>query len=92
LRPTENFSEHQFLRSIRDEEKIDTATGEGKVPFVSAGYIAECAFKALTDERPHDTNHLILGPELFSYNEVFTPFSFFHVQPFGKLGVERVRD
>ena len=73
LRPTwfmENFSEQQYLPSIRDEDRIVTATGEGKVPFVSAEDIADVAYKALVDERSHDTDHLILGPELFSYDEV----------------------
>jgi festuclavine dehydrogenase len=67
---TENFSEMQHMFSIRDEDKIITATGEGKVPFVSADDIAAVAFRALTDEVPHDADHLILGPELWSYDEV----------------------
>lgn len=73
LRPTwfmENFSEQQHLPTIRDQDMIVTATGEGKVPFVSAEDIAEVAFRALTDERAHNTDHLILGPELYSYDEV----------------------
>lgn len=67
---TENFSEMQHMFSIRDEDKIITATGEGKVPFVSADDIAAVAFRALTDEVPHNADHLILGPELWSYDEV----------------------
>jgi festuclavine dehydrogenase len=67
---TENFSEMQHMLSIRDEDKIITATGEGKVPFVSADDIAAVAFHALTDELPHNADHLILGPELWSYDEV----------------------
>lgn len=73
LRPTwfmENFSEQQYLPSIRDEDRILTATGEGRVPFVSADDIADVAYRALVDEKSHDTDHLILGPELFSYDEV----------------------
>ena len=73
LRPTwfmENFSEQQYLPSIRDEDRILTATGEGRVPFVSAEDIADVAYRALVDERSHDTDHLILGPELFCYDEV----------------------
>jgi festuclavine dehydrogenase len=60
----------QHLLTIRDEDKIITATGEGKVPFVSADDIATVAFRALTDEVPHNTDHLILGPELLSYDDV----------------------
>lgn len=73
LKPTwfmENFSEMQHAYTIREQDCIITATGQGKVPFVSANDIAAVAFRALTDEVSHDTEHLILGPELFSYNEV----------------------
>jgi festuclavine dehydrogenase len=66
----ENFSEEEYMLSVRDEDRIITATGEGKVPFVSADDIAAVAFHALTDEVPHNADHLILGPELWSYDEV----------------------
>jgi festuclavine dehydrogenase len=73
LRPTwfmENFSEQQHLPTIRNQDVIITATGEGRLPFVSAEDIAAVGFRALTDEKSHDCDHLILGPELFSYDEV----------------------
>jgi festuclavine dehydrogenase len=79
LRPSwfmENFSEQQHLPTIKDQDVIITASGEGKVPFVRAEDIAECAFRALTDEEAHNRDHLILGPELFSYDEVRKPFSY----------------
>jgi festuclavine dehydrogenase len=66
----ENFSEQQYLPSIRNEDRILMATGEGRVPFVSAEDIADVVYRALVDERSHDMDHLILGPELFSYDEV----------------------
>jgi festuclavine dehydrogenase len=66
----ENFSEMAHLYTIRDEDKIITATGDGKLPFVSADDIATVAFRALTDKVAHNTDHLILGPELLSYDEV----------------------
>jgi festuclavine dehydrogenase len=66
----ENFSERQFLPTILDQSTIITATGSGRVPFVSADDIAAVAFHALTDRIPHNTDHLILGPELYSYDEV----------------------
>jgi festuclavine dehydrogenase len=78
LRPTwfmENFSEQQHLLTIKDDDMIITATGEGRLPFVSAEDIAAVAFRALVDEKSHDTDHLILGPELFSYDEVCKPLS-----------------
>merc|ERR1712093_149277 len=73
LRPTwfmENFSEVQHQPSIHNEDRIVTATGDGRVPFVAASDIAAVGFHALTDEVPHNTDHLILGPELLSYNDV----------------------
>ena len=60
----------QHLYSIRDADNIVTATGEGKLPFVSANDIAAVAFRALTDEKPHNTDYLLLGPELLSYDDV----------------------
>lgn len=47
-----------------------TNTAEGRIPFVSADDIADVAFTALVDEESHNTDHLILGPELLSYDEV----------------------
>lgn len=73
LRPTwfmENFSEAGHAGTIREKGIIVTATGEGKVPFVACEDIARVAFRALTDEIPQNTEHLILGPKLYSYDEV----------------------
>lgn len=73
LRPTwfmENFSEMQHLHTIREKDIIVTAAGDGRLPFVSADNIAAVAFRALTDEKAHDTDHLILGSELWSYDDV----------------------
>ncbi|SJL02524.1 related to ergot alkaloid biosynthetic protein A [Armillaria ostoyae] len=72
LRPTwfmENFSEHH-RKPIKPEDKIYSATGDGKVPFVSAEDIAAVAFRALVDPQSHNTDHFIRGPELLSYDEV----------------------
>jgi festuclavine dehydrogenase len=66
----ENFSEVGHLITIREQDQIISATGEGKIPFVSADDIAAVAFRALTDIVSHNTEHLILGPALWSYDEV----------------------
>lgn len=83
---SENFSEVGHLPTIRDQDLIISATGEGKVPFVSANDIAAVAFRALIDEVPHNTEHLILGPKLWSYDEVnihsFHNSSLFNVDGF----------
>ncbi|RDW58839.1 hypothetical protein BP6252_13315 [Coleophoma cylindrospora] len=66
----ENLSEMQHVDSIRDENRIISAAGPGKLPFVSADDIAEVAYRALTDETSHNTTHLLLGPQLLSYDMV----------------------
>ncbi len=37
---------------------------------MSVDDIVAVAFRALVDEVPHNTDHLILGPDLLSYDEV----------------------
>ncbi|KAL1731924.1 hypothetical protein EV714DRAFT_207732 [Schizophyllum commune] len=73
LRPTwfqENFSEQQHRGTIRDEGKIYSATQDGKIPFVSCEDIAAMAVRTLMDEKSHDTEYFVLGPELLTYDEV----------------------
>ncbi|PBK67028.1 hypothetical protein ARMSODRAFT_959703 [Armillaria solidipes] len=65
----ENFSE-QHRKPIKPEDKIYSATCDGKIPFVSAEDIAAVAFRALVDPQSHNTDHFIRGPELLSYDEV----------------------
>lgn len=75
LRPTwfmQNFSEGPHQATIRDEDRIYSATGEGRVPFVHASDIAEVACRALTDERPHNADHIITGPQALTYGEAAT--------------------
>ena len=51
-----------------------TATEDGCIPFVSTHDIADVAFRALTDEKSHNTEHLIVGPELYTHDEVCPQF------------------
>lgn len=73
LRPTrfmQNFVEnHPHAISIKNEGVIVTATGDGRVGFVDAGDIAEVGLRALVDEQPHNTDHIITGPQALSYTE-----------------------
>lgn len=57
-------------KAIAGEGKIVSATGEGRLPFVDAEDIAAVAVRALADARPHQTAHLVTGPEALSYPEV----------------------
>lgn len=61
---------HLHVESIRTADEIVTATGQGRVAFVDADDIAAVAARALTDDRPHNTGHLITGPEALSYADV----------------------
>ncbi|AEO66121.1 uncharacterized protein THITE_2143750 [Thermothielavioides terrestris NRRL 8126] len=74
LRPSwfqENFAtQPAHVRAIRDESKIYSATGDGKIPWVSADDIAAVAVRALTNPTPPNTDYLVLGPELLSYGEI----------------------
>lgn len=79
VRPTwfmENLSESLHLPTIRDESKLYSATNEGKLPWVSAKDIAAVAFGALGDEKSHDCDHVIVGSELLSYDQVSNCFLF----------------
>jgi len=56
--------------TINSEGVILTATGNGRVGFVDAEDISRVAVRALIDETPHNTAHVITGPEALSYDEV----------------------
>ena len=66
----QNFSESFHVGPIREKGKVYSATSNGKVPFISAQDIARVAQRLLTDEKPHNTEYVILGPELLTYDDV----------------------
>ena len=70
LRPSwfmQNFiGDHLVAQGVRTGE-IVTATGEGRVAFIDAADIAAVAGHALTDDHPHNTEHILTGPEALSY-------------------------
>ncbi|GAB3477031.1 NAD(P)H-binding protein [Nocardiopsis coralliicola] len=74
LRPSwfiDNFTgDHLHARTARESGEIVSATGEGRVAFVAAEDIADVAVAALTALRPHNTDHIITGPEALSYADV----------------------
>ncbi|NLS90027.1 NAD-dependent epimerase/dehydratase family protein [Bacillus subtilis] len=72
LRPSyfmQNFINVQHQMSIQNEGRIVTASGEGKLGFIDADDIAETAVRALADAVPHQTHHILTGPEALSYAE-----------------------
>jgi len=72
LRPSwfmQNFTgDHLVAQGVRDGE-IVTATANGKVAFIDAADIAAVAGHALIDDTPHNTEHILTGPEALSYTE-----------------------
>ncbi|WP_437288906.1 NmrA family NAD(P)-binding protein [Sorangium sp. So ce406] len=80
LRPSwfmQNFVDprHPHFAAIAARGEITTATGGGRVGFVDADDIAEVAARALLDDTPHDTAHVITGPEALSYDDVAATLS-----------------
>ncbi|KAJ0115844.1 hypothetical protein J7T55_004013 [Diaporthe amygdali] len=72
MRPTwfmDNWAEQSLQKTVRDEGKAYSASGSGKIPWISKTDIAACAFSALTAEAPPNGDYIILGPELLSYAE-----------------------
>ena len=60
----------QYLHSVKNESKFYTANGDGKAPWVSSLDIAKVVFKVLTDEKPHNTDYRVLGPEQLTCDDV----------------------
>jgi festuclavine dehydrogenase len=61
------------MRAVRfDEERgeIYSSTGKGKIPWISVGDIGAVGYHALVDEVSHNTEHVLCGPELLSYDDV----------------------
>ena len=73
LRPSwfmENFSEQQHRVSIVEENAIFSATGNGRVAFVSADDIAAVAAAVLTDPETPNGEMVLTGPSALSYDDV----------------------
>ncbi|WBQ07626.1 NAD(P)H-binding protein [Kribbella sp. CA-293567] len=74
LRPSwfmQNFTgNHAHAVSIRAEGAIWTATGAGRVGFVDAADIAAVAVRALTDDQAPNTDLILTGPEVLSYDDI----------------------
>lgn len=73
LRPSwfmQNFSELQHLPSIREEGKVYTAAGDGRVPFIDADDIAAAAVVTLLSPEPYNRDFLLTGPQMLTYDGV----------------------
>ncbi|KAI1384150.1 putative ergot alkaloid A [Hypoxylon trugodes] len=78
LRPTwfqENFLHDPRVNVLKKESKMYSATGAGRIPWVSTRDIAAVAFHALTTPKAPNTDLLILGPELLTYDDLAKIFT-----------------
>lgn len=67
----DNWAEHGgLLETVRAEGRVYSASGGGRIPWVSKTDIAACAYSALTAEAPPNGDIVVLGPELLSYEQV----------------------
>ncbi|EHL00649.1 NAD(P)-binding Rossmann-fold containing protein [Glarea lozoyensis ATCC 20868] len=66
----DNFLSWQHGATIKNENKIYSACGDGQIPFISANDIARMGFFLLTDPKPHETNYRVLGPEPLTFDQV----------------------
>lgn len=72
LRPTgfdQNFSEAFHLPQIREQNRVVSATGDGRVGFVDAADIARVAERALTEATHDGATYAITGPEALTFAE-----------------------
>lgn len=70
-RQKDNFATQEpHLKSIKGENTIYSATGPGKIPWVSTRDIAAVAHHALTSAQAPNKEFLVLGGELYTYNDV----------------------
>ncbi|KAJ7115822.1 hypothetical protein C8R44DRAFT_832684 [Mycena epipterygia] len=72
LRPSwffDNFIQ-LYADLLRTKNTLVSATGDGLVGWVSTQDIAAVAFKALVDDVIENTNPIIMGPELLSYDQI----------------------
>ncbi|KAF9567430.1 NAD(P)-binding protein [Agrocybe pediades] len=71
LRPSwfsQNFAS-LFIKSIRENDEVFSATGEGKIPWISSEDVAQAAFDTLTTPESIRKDLLVVGPELLTYDE-----------------------
>ncbi|KAG6915900.1 hypothetical protein DXG01_009367 [Tephrocybe rancida] len=77
LRPTwfmENLSS-LYYKSIREDNNIPTVMADGRVPYIAVDDIGELVYLALSDEKSHNTDHLVVGPDAYTHDEVAAIFS-----------------
>jgi ergot alkaloid biosynthesis protein len=73
LRPTwfmQNLSEQHHQATIKEEGKIYSATGNGRIGFVDADDIARSAVAALLAPLAPNADFILTGPKTLSYDDI----------------------
>ena len=55
---------------IRDFDIVPTVAKDGRVAFVGVDDVAKASYDALLTEKNHESDYYLLGPQLYSYDEV----------------------
>jgi uncharacterized protein YbjT (DUF2867 family) len=71
----QNFSAGPSLVTIREEDRIYSNTGKGRVPFIDVDDIAAAALAVLTAPTPLNTELVLTGDEPLSYDQVAASIS-----------------
>lgn len=66
----QNFAQGHNLATIREDDRIYSNTGAGRVPFIDASDIASAALAVLTAPTPPNTEFVLTGDESISYDRV----------------------
>lgn len=66
---------HYLGDHLAAHDSLPTSVADGRVAFVDAEDIAAVAARALVDATPHQTDHLVTGPEALSYDDVAAALS-----------------
>jgi uncharacterized protein YbjT (DUF2867 family) len=66
----QNFSQGHYLATIREEDRIYSNTGIGRVPFIDVSDIAAAALAVLTAPTRQNTEFVLTGDESMSYDRV----------------------
>jgi festuclavine dehydrogenase len=70
---SENFTEQPpYVKVITEQDSFATATSKASLPFISTEDIGRVAVRVLTAEKSLDTDFVIVGPELLTYDQVST--------------------
>ncbi|KAH9894536.1 hypothetical protein F4778DRAFT_279044 [Xylariomycetidae sp. FL2044] len=63
------------VKALKEESKLFSATGEGRIPWVAGDDIAAVGVHALTAAQPPNREFIVVGPELLTYNDLASTYT-----------------